>query len=129
MPSNLRAAGEVSDKTASFLPLTTVVFEILLALADGERHGYAILKEVAERTHHQVRLRPGSLYRAISRLLDGGFVAESEERPAHGQDDERRRYYRLTDLGRAVATAEARRLEISVDAARAKQLLGGRESF
>jgi len=105
------------------LPLTTTVFQILLALADGERHGYAIMREVEERTAGAVRLRPGTLYRALNRMLDDGWLEEVEERPDPELDDERRRYYRLTALGRRVAAAEAQRLAREVEWARDKKLL------
>ncbi len=112
----------------SFLPLTSVVFEVLLALADGERHGYAIMQEVENRTGGAVQLRAGSLYRAVNRLLETGLVAESQQRPDPERDDERRRYYRLTALGRQVAQAEAQRLEWAVASARSKKLLGKRRA-
>lgn len=105
------------------LPLTPSVFHILLALADGERHGYGIIKEVEGRTEGKVRLGPGTLYGSIKRMLDEGLIEESDERPDPGLDDERRRYYRLTDFGRRVAVAEAERLSSLVSTARAKQLL------
>jgi DNA-binding PadR family transcriptional regulator len=105
----------------AFLPLTSVVFEILVTLASGDRHGYSILTEVRERTGET--LRAGSLYRAIGRLLDDGLVEELDERPDPEIDDERRRYYRLTDLGRRVAALEAARLETQVRHARAARLL------
>src|SRR3954462_6186276 len=91
------------------VPLTPVEFHILLALADGERHGYAILQDVSERTGGQIRLRTGTLYTVIKRMLDGAWIEESDAR-ARG-DDERRRYYRLTPLGRQALRAEARRLQ------------------
>ena len=105
----------------TFLPLTSVVFEILLSLADGERHGYSILREVGDRSG--TPLRPGTLYRALARLLDDELVEELDERPDPDLDDERRRYYRLTELGRAVAVAESRRLEATLGIARAKRLI------
>ena len=107
-----------------FLPLTAVVFEILLALADGERHGYDVMQDVERRTNGRIALHAGTLYRALSRLLDQGLIEELDERPDSGTDDERRRYYRLTPLGRAVARAEADRLRSQVSAAR--RLLRGR---
>lgn len=110
------------------LPLTSVAFEILLALADGERHGYGIMQEVEDRTAGAVRIRPGSLYRAIGRLLDAGLLEETDERPDPALDDERRRYYRLTDLGRRVAVAEAERLSRAVRTARSKKLLPARHA-
>jgi DNA-binding PadR family transcriptional regulator len=105
------------------LPLTPATFHILLSLADGERHGYAIMTEVAERTRGMVKLGPGTLYTALKRLVDSGVVLEAEERRGR-DDDERRRYYRLTPLGRAVARAEARRLDETVRLARSKRLIG-----
>jgi len=106
------------------LPLTPVAFEILLALAGGEAHGYAILRDIETRTEGRQSLHPGTLYRALARLLDASLVEELEERPDPALDDERRRYYRLTSLGRSVAGAEAARLEGQVAAARARRLLG-----
>ena len=106
-----------------FLPLTPAVFDILLALWDGEWHGYGIMQEVRKESDGQVVLLPGTLYRALSRLLEAGLVEESEERPDPELDDERRRYYRLTALGRRVLKAEAARLEQQVNAARAKRLI------
>lgn len=109
-------------RTDRFLPLSAVWFEILLALAGGDRHGYAVMQAVDLRSGGAVSLHPGSLYRALARLLEDGLIAELDARPVEG-DDERRRYYRLTPLGRAVASAEARRLETLVAAARASALL------
>lgn len=109
----------------SLLPLSPTTFHILLALTGGERHGYAIMQEVAAATSGSVRLGPGTLYGALKRLLDGGIVTECE-RPDPSLDDERRRYYRLTDFGRAVARAEARRLGGLVRVAREKKLIGVR---
>lgn len=108
----------------SHLPLAPATFEILLALVDGERHGYAIMKEVSERTEGAVRLGPGTLYGALKRLLDGGLVEEGGERADPELGDERRRYYRLTKFGLRVARAEARRLSAMVRAARSKKLIG-----
>lgn len=105
------------------LPLTPATFHILLALSDGERHGYAIMAEVRERTRGTVKLGPGTLYTALKRLVDSGVVLEAGERSGR-DDDERRRYYRLTPLGRAVARAEARRLEEMVRLARRQRLIG-----
>jgi DNA-binding PadR family transcriptional regulator len=108
---------------AAHLPLTPATFHILLSLSEGERHGYAIMREVAERTRGAVKLGPGTLYTALKRLVDSGVVLEAGERPDR-DDDERRRYYRLTPLGRAVARAEARRLDEMVRLARSKRLIG-----
>ncbi|MGH9773627.1 MAG: PadR family transcriptional regulator [Candidatus Acidiferrales bacterium] len=103
-------------------PLTPAMFHILLALADGEKHGYAILKEVARRTDGKVRLSAGTLYGVLHRLEGEGMIAESNERPDLSLDDERRRYYRLTARGREVAIAEAERMESLLEMARAKNL-------
>lgn len=103
-----------------FLPLTPAMFHVLLALADGEKHGYAILKEVARRTGGQVEMRAGTLYTVLKRFLADDLIEESEERPDPALDDERRRYYRLTDLGLAVARAEADRLAETLRQARVK---------
>ncbi|HWE42443.1 MAG TPA: PadR family transcriptional regulator [Gemmatimonadaceae bacterium] len=115
-----------SGTPESFLPLAPTTFEILLALVGEERHGYAIMKEVAERTEGMVRLGPGTLYGALKRLLEGGLVEEWEERADPELGDERRRYYRLTKLGMRVARAEAVRLEAMVRVARGKKLIGAR---
>ncbi len=107
----------------SHLPLTAPVFHLLLALADGDKHGYAIMKDVAQRTENKVRLSAGTLYGIISRLLAEGMILEVRERPAPALDDERRRYYRLTGFGREVAIAEAERMEKVLAMARSKRLL------
>ena len=106
-----------------FLPLTPVAFEILLSLAEGEQHGYSIMRSVHQRTRGAVEIHAGTLYRALNRLLSQGLIVELDERPAPDLDDERRRYYRLTPLGGQVLRAEARRLESQVMAARARRLL------
>ena len=108
------------------LPVNPPVFHILLALADGERHGYAIMQEVAERSAGKINLGPGTLYYSIKRMLGSGLIDETKERPAPEADDERRRYYRVTEFGRAVAEAEAQRLAELVDLARAKHYLKAR---
>ncbi len=112
----------------TYLPLTPVSFEILLALAGGEQHGYAVMLDVERRTNGSVGLHAGSLYRALNRLLEAGLIEELEERPDRAHDDERRRYYRLTRRGLEVARAEARRLEAQVEAARQRRLLPGSPS-
>lgn len=118
---------EAPERTPeSLLPLTPATFQILLTLVDGERHGYAIMGEVAERTEGAVRLGPGTLYGSLKRLLDAGLVEESGERADSELDDERRRYYRITRFGIAVARAEALRLEALVRTARQKRLIGVR---
>jgi DNA-binding PadR family transcriptional regulator len=105
--------------------LSPTTFHILLALTEGERHGYAIMQDVAAATNGSVRLGPGTLYGALQRLLDVGIVTECE-RPDPKLDDERRRYYRLSDFGLALARAEARRLGGLVRVARKKKLIGER---
>jgi DNA-binding PadR family transcriptional regulator len=107
----------------SFLPLPRDTFHILVSLADRERHGYSVMQDVAERTDGKLRLSPSTLYASIKRLLGQGLIEELEERPDPRHDDERRRYYRLTRLGRRVAVAEARRLERLLSDARATGLL------
>lgn len=104
-------------------PLTPAVFHILLALADGERHGYGIMQEVSARTGGNVVLGPGTLYGTINRMLETGLVEESGERSDPALNDERRRYYRITTKGRRAAVTEAERLQALVRMARAKQLL------
>lgn len=106
------------------LPLTPPVFHVLLALADGERHGYAIMREVRERSNGRLNLGPGTLYYSIKRMLANGLIEESAERPAPEADDERRRYYEITAFGRSVAEAEAQRLAELVELARDKKYLG-----
>jgi DNA-binding PadR family transcriptional regulator len=105
------------------LPLKPKVLHILLAVADGPRHGYSIMQEVAERTEGQVRLWPAALYGLLRELEKDDFVAESNSRPAAAEDDQRRRYFALTPLGRRVLDAEVRRLEAIVHQARASRAL------
>jgi len=105
------------------LPLTPAVFHILLALADEDRHGYGIMLDVARQTNDALQLGPGTLYGCLKRMLADGLVEESDERPDPALDDERRRYYRMTDLGHMAVRAEAQRLSNAVSAARAKRLL------
>ena len=105
------------------LPLTPAMFHVLLALAGDDLHGYAILKEVELRTSGEVKLSTGTLYGIIKRLLNDGLIAELRQRPAASEDDERRRYYRLTPKGRDLAAAEAERLEKVLALARARRLL------
>lgn len=104
------------------LPLTPAVLNILLALADKERHGYGIMQEVEARTEGETRLGPGTLYGSIKRMLADGLIEESDERPDPEMDDQRRRYYRITNFGRKVAGAEAGRLASLVSAAEAKKI-------
>ena len=106
----------------ALLPLPLATFHILLALADDDRHGYAILQEVERRTEGELRLSAGTLYRSIQRMLEDGLIVERRERPAPEEDDERRRYYQISPLGSAVARAEAARLNALVRMARAKGL-------
>ena len=108
------------------LPLRPAVLHILLALADEERHGYGIMREVEGRTGGRTRLGPGTLYGSIKRMLADGLIEESDERPDPAMDDQRRRYYRITDFGRRVAGAEAERLSALVETARERKLLRGR---
>lgn len=117
----------MSDKEAvdRLLPLPAATFHILLSLAEGERHGYALKREIAQRTGGKLSLGPGVLYGAIARMIDQGLIEESDDRPDPHLDDERRRYYRLTPFGRKVAQAEAARLRELV--ALAAERFGHRE--
>lgn len=108
---------------ATLLPLTSVMFHVLLSLSDADRHGYGMLKEIEERTGGEVTLSTGTLYGVVKRALADGLIVESRRRPRASEDDERRRYYRLTDFGRHVVNAEARRLQQLVANARAKRIL------
>jgi len=117
----MRSAADPDDP-ADLLPLPAAAFHILVALADDDRHGYAIIQDVAARTRGDVRLSPGTLYRSIQRMLEQGLITEPRERPAPEDDDERRRYYRITPFGRAVARAEAGRLAGLLRGARARGL-------
>jgi DNA-binding PadR family transcriptional regulator len=103
---------------ASLLPLPPATFHILLALAEEDRHGYAIIQNVALRTGGELKLSAGTLYRSLQRMLEQGLVVETRDRPSPEHDDERRRYYRITEYGIAVARAEARRLTQLVRLAR-----------
>jgi DNA-binding PadR family transcriptional regulator len=116
------------DTTAidALLPLPAAAFHILLALADGDRHGYGIMQEVEARTGGDLRLSAGTLYRSIQRMLEQGLLVEVDERPAPELDDERRRYYRITALGVGTARAEAQRLARLVKMARAVGFAPGR---
>ncbi|MBP6716145.1 MAG: helix-turn-helix transcriptional regulator [Acidobacteria bacterium] len=108
----------------TFLPLTPFAFQVLLAISDAPRHGYGIIREVDERTDGLIKLRTGTLYTLLQRLLDEGLIEESDDRGHPDDDDERRRYYTVTTLGRSVMHAEARRLEALVGEARRKHVLG-----
>jgi DNA-binding PadR family transcriptional regulator len=110
----------------TFLPLQPAAFHILLAVADEDRHGYAIIQDVADRTGGELRLSAGTLYRSIQRMLEQGLIVEPRERPSPEEDDERRRYYRITPLGTAVARAEATRLAGLVKMARARGFAPGK---
>jgi DNA-binding PadR family transcriptional regulator len=109
----------------ALLPLTPTVFHILLALADGEKHGYAIMQEVEARTGGAMRMGPGTLYGSIQRMLKDGLIAETPKRAEAAHGEERRRYYRLTSFGQRVLQAEAHRLEQLVHLAQSKQVLPG----
>jgi DNA-binding PadR family transcriptional regulator len=111
----------------SFIPLTPAVFHIMLALADGEKHGYAIMQEVEAISYDQIKMGPGTLYGSIKRMIAHGLIEEVDERPDPNLDDQRRRYYRLTGLGSAVLSAEAQRLAVLLDRARTKQVLAIRQ--
>ena len=106
-----------------FLPLTPAVFHVLLALSEGDRHGYGIIQDVADATGGDVTLRTGTLYTILKRLLDERLIVEAATRPEAEDDDERRRYYALTRMGRSVVQAEARRLDGMVSLARSRRLL------
>jgi len=111
---------------AALLPLPAVTFHILLALADEDRHGYAIIQNVAARTGGELKLGAGTLYRSIQRMLEQGLIIETSQRPAPEEDDERRRYYRITKFGIEVARAEARRMAQLVKFARDSGFASGR---
>lgn len=117
----------ITPEIEQILPLTPTVFHILLALADQERHGYGIMQEVMMMTQNRVRMGPGTLYGSIKRMLKANLIKESDERPDPELDDERRRYYQLTDFGRQVLAAEARRLSTLIDVAQAKHIFDGAE--
>lgn len=110
----------------SLLPLPPATFHILLSLAEQDRHGYAIIQNVAARTGGELKLSAGTLYRSIQRMLEQGLLVETRERPSPEDDDERRRYYRITPYGEAVARAEARRLTQLVRLARESGFAAGR---
>lgn len=117
-----------STDPSKYLPLTNLAFHILLALGDGPRHGYAIIRDIEERTDGAMRLRSGTLYTALQRLQDGGLIREGGRRPAPDRDDQRRRYYEITRVGRQVAKLEAARLAAMLSTAREKHLVDGGES-
>jgi DNA-binding PadR family transcriptional regulator len=109
----------IDEDPETFLPLPPATFYILMALAEEDRHGYGIIQDVAESTDGAVRLSAGTLYRSLQRMLEQGLIEETGERPAPDEDDERRRYYRITNFGRSVARAEAQPLSDLVRLARA----------
>jgi DNA-binding PadR family transcriptional regulator len=115
----------MTQNADSLLPLTPAVFNILLALADSERHGYGIMQEILANTNDQFKMGPGTLYGTIKRMIVAELIEESDERPDPDMDDERRRYYRLTDFGRRVLAAEAQRLSGLVTIAQRKHVLDG----
>ena len=116
-------SSKTNNDPEGHLPLSPAVFHILLALADEERHGYGIMQEVKRRTDGKVRLGAGTLYGAIKRLLEKGIIAETDDRPDPELNEERRRYYRLTDFGQRVLRVEVSRLNQLVQQARAKEVL------
>src|SRR5215475_14277115 len=108
------------DEVDALLPLPSATFHILMAVADEDRHGYAIIQDIAARTDGALQMSAGTLYRSIQRMQEQGLIVETRERPAPEDDDERRRYYRITPFGLAVAKSEARRLTQMVKLARAR---------
>jgi DNA-binding PadR family transcriptional regulator len=116
----------VNTDVDALLPLPTATFHILVALAEEDRHGYAIMQDVAARTGGELKLSAGTLYRSVQRMLEQGLINEVSARPARDMDDERRRYYRITPFGRSVAKAEARRLAHMLKLARASGFAPGK---
>ena len=115
---------ETTMQPQDMLPLTPTVFHILLALADSERHGYSIMQEVARITDGAIQMGPGTLYGTIKRMVEACLIEETDERPDPEMDDERRRYYRMTDFGERVVQAEVARLTALLNVARSKRLMG-----
>ena len=115
---------DMLKQSDDLLPLTPAVFHILLALADGEKHGYGIMQEVKTISKGSIKMGPGTLYGSIKRMLASGLIMETDECPDPATDDERRRYYKLTRFGERVVSAEAQRLMNLVGVARSKNLLG-----
>jgi len=113
----------MTKESVPYQPLTPAVYHILLALSEGEKHGYAIMKDVDAQTGGTIRMGPGTLYGSIKRMLASALIEEADERPDPELDDERRRYYRLTGLGQRVAAAESERLARAVEVARKKHVL------
>lgn len=124
MSLTTRTPRVAESPAASSRPLTATVFEILLSLVDGPLHGYAVMQQVEERTGGRIRLLPGTLYRAVHRMIQEGLIEEDAARPGNGDDDQRRIYYLLTEAGRESARAEAERLAATVSFARARNLIG-----
>jgi DNA-binding PadR family transcriptional regulator len=120
-----RSSAPSAPDPRSFLPLTPLAFHVMMALTDAPRHGYAIVREVETRTDGLIRLRTGTLYTLLQRLEKAALIVESATRPRSDEDDERRRYYALTALGRDVLAADARRLATAVAEARSKRVLKG----
>ena len=116
----------VKNDADALLPLPAATFHILVAVAEEDRHGYAIMQDVAARTSGTVTLSAGTLYRSVQRMLEQGLITEVSSRPAPEMDDQRRRYYRITAFGREVAKAEARRLAQMLDLARASGFAPGK---
>ena len=116
----------MNEDPSRLLPLPNAAFHILLAVADEDRHGYAIIQDVEARTSGALKLSPGTLYRSIQRMLEQGLLVEPRQRPAPELDDERRRYYRITPFGRAVAEAESRRMVQLVRMARDRGFAPGK---
>jgi DNA-binding PadR family transcriptional regulator len=114
----------MSEEIQSLLPLTPTVFHMLLALADGDKHGYGIMKAVEQETQSQMQIRIGSLYGSIRRMIEAGLIEETDERPDPDLDDERRRYYGLTSFGRRVLAAEATRIAQAMAVIQRKHVLG-----
>jgi DNA-binding PadR family transcriptional regulator len=117
------ASNRVPDDLQHLLPLTPAVFFILFALADGEKHGYAIMQSVSRISDHQFRMGPGTLYTTIQRLLDLGLIKETESAGGQSDRENRRRYYKLTRMGKAVLVADLSRMESVVRLARNKKLV------
>jgi DNA-binding PadR family transcriptional regulator len=123
----MKLMSDAPQQPDNLLPLTPAVFHIMLALADGEKHGYGIMQEVIHITNGEIRMGPGTLYGTIKRMIEAGFIEETAERSdplLDDQQDQRRRYYRLTDLGNRVARAETLRLSTLLNVAQAKKLIG-----
>ena len=116
------AAGDTPEPTGR-VAITPAVFQIMVALADGELHGYGIMQDVDRVTNGETKLGPGTLYRSIQRMVVDGLIEELDISLDGEPDDDRRRYYRLTDRGRTVAAGEANRLALLVDAARERRLI------